>query len=288
MDLFMQENPSRRRISVGRSFYSLEYRTEDDLKCGVVARRGFHQSLKPTSQGLALCLDYSVLAFPEPLPVLEFLKVHLHAGVDQVKTSRQRINDTLKRLKVTVTHRRTKRKYTIAWLTDEDARDSTFEVVDPEGKNPNEEIRLVQYFKDKWGKDIMYQNIPCLELGTQKKSNKVPLEFCVLVEGQRYPKERLSPEVTDKLKNLSVAKPCDRMKTIEEMVRAEDGPCGPFTRDFGIELDTNMTKVVGRVIGAPELKLGAPPTFRVHGANCQWNLLRKSLLDGKTMSAGPF
>ncbi|KAL2244548.1 UNVERIFIED_CONTAM: Protein argonaute 2 [Sesamum indicum] len=124
----------------------------------------------------------------EPLPVLEFLEAHLGAKyreVNDVKTLRQLVNDALTGLKVTLTHRRTRQKYTIAKLTEEDVRDSSFESHD--GK----EIRLVKYFKEKWGKDIMYQDIPCLELGTVSKSNKVPLEFCLLVEGQRYPKEQL-------------------------------------------------------------------------------------------------
>ncbi|KAK4399510.1 protein argonaute 2 [Sesamum angolense] len=283
MDLFMQENPSRRRISLGRSFYSLEYRTEYELGYGFSAGTGFQQSLKPTSQGLALCLDYSAVAIPDPVPVLDFLNVHLEKGVAGLKKSRQLANDALEGLKVTVTHRRTKQKYTIAGLTTEVARDSSFEVHDPKGKNPPEEIRLVKYFKDKWGQDIMYPDLPCLELGTQKKSNKVPLEFCVLVEGQRYPRERLPYCAATWLKNLSVCKPYIRMKAIDEMVRAEDGPCGPLTRDFRIEVDTNMTKVVGRVIGAPLLKLGIPRTLRVDGAKCQWNLVGRTLVDGKTI-----
>lgn len=57
MDLVIKENPSRNRITVGRSFYSKTYRKEDDLGYGIAAYRGFQQSLKPTFQGLALCLD---------------------------------------------------------------------------------------------------------------------------------------------------------------------------------------------------------------------------------------
>ncbi|MCD7459887.1 hypothetical protein HAX54_042204 [Datura stramonium] len=65
MDLVMKENPSRRRIFLGRSFYSNEHLAEHDFGFGVAAYRGFQQSLKPTSGGLALCLDYSVLALQE-------------------------------------------------------------------------------------------------------------------------------------------------------------------------------------------------------------------------------
>ncbi|KAG8385133.1 hypothetical protein BUALT_Bualt03G0010100 [Buddleja alternifolia] len=285
MDLVMKENPSGRRICVGRSFYSPEYMTDFDLNNGVAAYQGFQQSLKPTSQGLALCLDYSVLTFRKPWPVIEFLTEHLErfGGVNDVKSRRRDVNNALKGLKVRVIHRRTKQKYTIAGLTEEDARDCYFDLVDPEGNNPPQRISLVKYFQDKWNKDIRHQNVPCLELGKNNRSNKVPIEFCVLVEGQRYPKENLDKGRALFLKDLTLAKPWVRKSTINEMVQAEDGPCGAVSRNFGIGVDVNMTNVAGRVIGPPELKLGGRNSVRVDAEKRQWNLLGKSFVDAKSV-----
>ncbi|KAG8365304.1 hypothetical protein BUALT_Bualt18G0090600 [Buddleja alternifolia] len=285
MDLVMKENSSRQRICVGRSFYSSEYMTGFDLNNGVAAYQGFHQSLKPTSQGLALCLDYSVLTFRKPWPVIEFLKEHLEwfGGVNDVKRRRRDVNNALKGLKIRVIHRRTKQKYTIARLTEEDARDCYYDLVDPEGNNPPQRISLVRYFQDKENMDIMHQNIPCLELGKNNRSNKVPIEFCVLAEGQRYPKENLDQGRALFLQDLTRAKPWVRKSTINEMVQAEDGPCGAVSRNFGIGVDVNMTNVVGRVIGAPELKLGGRNSVRVDAEKCQWNLLGKSFVDAKSV-----
>ncbi|KAL7131267.1 hypothetical protein ABFS83_13G187100 [Erythranthe nasuta] len=282
MDLVMKENPSRKRIAVGRSFFSPDFRSRDDFRNGLAAYRGLQQSLKPTLQGLALCLDYSVLAFRKPWPVMEFLKEHFKGfQVQDVKKSRRAVNDALRGLKVTVTHRRTKQKYTVAGLSEEDTCDIYFDLVDMEGKNPPQRTSLVKYFKEKWGKDIVYQNIPCLELGKGSKSNKVPMEFCVLVEGQRYPKENLDRNTAVLLKNISLADPGERRDTINEMVRSDDGPCGDVARNFGFQLDRNMTKVSGRVIGSPDLKLGAPRPVKVDAVKCQWNLLGKSFVDAK-------
>ncbi|PIN22711.1 Translation initiation factor 2C (eIF-2C) [Handroanthus impetiginosus] len=285
MDLVFKDNPTQHRIMVGRSFYSSEYQREDDLYYGIAAYKGFQQSLKPTSRGLALCLDYSVLAFRKPLPVLDYLREYVpqFGGANDVKRLRKEIEDALKGLKVRVTHRRTKQKYTIAGLAAKDARDSSFELVDTEGKNPPRVIGLVEYFRDKWGKDIMFKNIPCLELGKPGKSNEVPMEFCVLVEGQRYPKEHLDKDTALFLKKLSLARPWDRRNTINEMVRSADGPCGDVMRNFGFGVDTNMTKVVGRVIGAPDLKLGASRSVKVDDEKRQWNLLGKYFLDAKSL-----
>ncbi|KAL3833779.1 hypothetical protein ACJIZ3_008515 [Penstemon smallii] len=280
MDLVMKENPSRKRICVGRSFFSSA--NEVNLGGGLVAYPGFQQSLKPTAQGLVLCLDYTTLAFRRKLPVIEFLKEHVphFRGANDVKRLRREVSNALVGLKVTVVHRRTKQKYKIAWLTDKDATGITFKLDDPEGRNPVEEIGLVNYFRDKWGKNIEFPNIPCLELGTIKKSNIVPLEFCVLVEGQRFPKENLGREQERQLKNLTLVKPYLRKNKINEMVRAEDGPCSDVNKNFSIGVDMNMTKVTGRVLGPPTLKLGGPSSVKVDAEKCQWNLVRKSVVDG--------
>lgn len=228
MDLVMKENPSKYRISVGRSFYCKNYREGDDLKCGVAAYRGFYHSLKPTSQGLALCLDYSVLAFRKPMPVLDFLKENIEdfRGVDDVLRLREEVTMALKGLKVTVTHRITKQKYTILGLTKDSTRELTFPLLDPDSQASPQQIRVVDYFEEKYGKNIKYLNIPCLDCGKPGKPNQIPMEFCVLVEGQRYAKEQLDKDRAGFLKRISLADPAERKSIILEMVQAEDGPCG--------------------------------------------------------------
>ncbi|KAJ7969268.1 Argonaute family protein [Quillaja saponaria] len=292
MDLVMKENPARRTIALGRNFYP---RRQDgkDLGHGLMALRGFQHSLKPTSQGLALCLDYSVLAFRKKMPVLDFLKEHIDGfNVNEFRKFRRDIDEVLTGLKVTVTHRRTKQKYTIAGLTSEDTRSLTFSIVeDPRDNNPPKEvkpkIKLVDYFMEKYGKDIVYKDIPCLEFGGNKK-NFVPMEFCVLIEGQRYPKEYLDRDAAGFLKNMSLSRPKEREERICNMMQSEDGPCGGgFIQNFGMNVNMNMTRVTGRVIGPPELKVGdrngRPIKISVDPLKCQWNLVGKSLVEGKSI-----
>lgn len=227
MDLVMKENPMRRTIPLGsRSFFTA--RNSADLGGGLAAYKGFQPSLKPTGQGLALCLDYSVLAFRKPWPVIEYLMEHLYGfrGVTDVIRMRREINKALKGLKVKVTHRRTNQKYTIVGLTDKVAREIDFELEDREGNTPPRRTRLVDYFREKWGKEIRDLGIPCLDVGKPKKPNVVPIEYCVLVEGQRFPKEELDKDTAVYLKKLTLVKPWERSKAICDMVRAEDGPYG--------------------------------------------------------------
>nr|GEU98196.1 hypothetical protein [Tanacetum cinerariifolium] len=99
MDIVMKENLYYDKLVIGNGFYPLLPRpvigNGDDLYCGAAAFTGFQQSLKPTSSGL-------------------FYK---------------EVNDVLKGLKVTVTHRHTKQKYVISVLTDEITRNIAFEII---------------------------------------------------------------------------------------------------------------------------------------------------------------
>lgn len=238
LDVVMKENPSRYRISIDRHFYPSSFKAEDDLEHGIAAYRGFQSTLRPTAQGLALCLDCSALAFRKPLAVVEFLKEHIPEfdGAYLDLNLRRRVTNALKGLTVRVTHRVTKQLYTIAGLTAKSTRDLWFDFVDPKGRDPIVKVSLVQYFREKYGKEIVYQDMPCLILGRNNRTNHVPMEFCILVEGQRYRKELLDEVGQEKLDEKCLARPPERRKTISEMMQAHDGPCGcvAFTFSIGI------------------------------------------------------
>ncbi|XWS19931.1 hypothetical protein CRYUN_Cryun31cG0058500 [Craigia yunnanensis] len=267
-------------------FHSAESRPEDDLRGGITASRGIQHSLKPTLQGLPLCLDYSVLAFRKQMPVIEFLVEHIRGfNVNDFGRFKQNVEQVMINLKVTVTHRRTKQKYAIVGLTSHNTGNISF----PDANAPLNRIRLVDYFWEKYNKRITYLDIPCLDLSKNNQMNYVPMEFCVLAEGQVYRKENLDRKVALLLKEISLAKPRERKRNICGMVRSEDGPCGGnIIQNFGIEVDTRMTSVIGLVIGSPVLKLAAPTTgtlmeIIVDNDQCQWNLVGKAVVEGKAI-----
>lgn len=227
MDLVVKENPSRRTVSLGRCFFPLNPpMVERELQPAVVAIGGFQHSLKTTASGLSVCLDYSVLSFVKKMSVLEFLHTYIEGfNLSEFWKFKRDVEEALFGLKVNVTHRRTKQKYTIAGLTPKDTRHITFTILDPEGQNPPRNSTLVAYFKDKYGVDIEYKDIPALDFGGNK-SNYVPMELCVLVEGQRYPKELLDKNAAKDLKKMSLPTPRERESIIQRMVKSDDGPCG--------------------------------------------------------------
>ncbi|XP_004486430.1 protein argonaute 2-like isoform X2 [Cicer arietinum] len=288
MDVVIKENPARRTISVGRHFYPTNPPlVMKELRPGIIAVGGFQHSLKPTSQGLSLCVDYSVVPFRKQMSVLDFLHERIdNFNLGEFEKFRKYVEKVLIGLKVSVTHRKSKQKYIIAGLTPAVTRYVTFPIDCTTGWKLSKDVSLLSFFNEKYDKDIVYKDIPCLDLGKGNKKNYVPMEFCVIAEGQRYPKDRLDGVSAKTLEAMSLAHPSERQGAIQKMVRSRDGPCGgDLLKNFGMRVNTTMTTILGRVIGPPELKLGDPngkiAKITVDLDKCHWNLAGRSMVEGK-------
>lgn len=234
LDVVMKEHPSKHLTTVGKSIFTRDETVPyQGRNSGVEAKKGYRQSLKPTKQGLSLCLDYSVMAFRKLMPIIDYLKLFL--GVSDLLQDRIRWRDVEKELtglKVTVNHRKNKQKLTIVGLSKEDTINVTFNIIDQEGKEPHRETSIVDYFMEKYEKEIRHVNIPCLDLG---KYGLVPMEFCDLVEGPIYPKGGLHKDQASWaswLKRLSIISPQQRRNNINTMIIYRDGPSGYVCKDL--------------------------------------------------------
>ncbi|XP_050873224.1 protein argonaute 2 isoform X2 [Lathyrus oleraceus] len=288
MDVVVKENPARRTISVGRHFYPTNPPlVMKELRPGIIAVGGFQHSLKPTSQGLSLCVDYSVVPFRKQMSVLDFLHERINGfNLGEFQKFRKYVEEVLIGLKVSVTHRKSKQKYIIAGLTPTVTRHVTFPIDYTKSWKIEKDVNLLSFFNEKYDKDIVHKDIPCLDLGKGNRKNYVPMEFCVLAEGQRYPKERLDGASAKTLEAMALAHPSERQSAIQKMVQSSDGPCGgDIIQNFGMSVNMTMTTILGRVIGPPELKLGDPNgkivKITVDLDKCHWNLAGRSMVEGK-------
>jgi len=228
LDLVAKENPTKQCDMVGCCFFPKDHPISPRESKGIIATGGFQQSLKPTSQGLSLCLDYSVLSyFGEDKPVLKFLHEQIeNFNLRMFPKFEKRVENLLVGLKVNVTHRRTKQKYTITRLTPMVTSRIRFPVLDTEGWNPARECSLVDYFFRKHQVVIQHTDIPALDFGG-KKMNYVPMELCVLVKDQRCPKDNLlNTDAGNLLRSMSLAPAGERRNKIRTIVKSEEGPCG--------------------------------------------------------------
>lgn len=224
LDVVLRESPTEKCIPVGRSFYSNLMGRSKDIGGGAVGLRGFFQSLRPTQQGLALNVDFSVTAFHESIGVIPYLQKRLEflRDLSQRKTTqltgeeRKEVEKALKNIRVFVCHRETVQRYRVYGLTEEITENLWF--ADRDGRN----LRLVTYFKDHYNYDIQFRNLPCMQI-SRSKPCYLPMELCVICEGQKF-LGKLSDDQTARILKMGCQRPGERKSIIEGVMR---GPVGP-------------------------------------------------------------
>lgn len=224
LDVVLRENPTEKCVPVGRSFYSSSMGKTREIGGGAVGFRGFFQSLRPTQQGLALNVDFSVTAFHESIGVIPYLQKRLEflRDLSHRKTTcltdeeRKEVEKALKNIRVFVCHRETVQRYRVYGLTEEATENLWF--ADRDGKN----LRLVSYFKDQYNYDIQFRKFPCLQI-SRSKPCYLPMELCVICEGQKF-LGKLSDDQTAKILKMGCQRPRERKAIIEGVMRGNVGP----------------------------------------------------------------
>ena len=106
------------------------------------------------------------------IPVLDFLNENIRGfGFNSFhnRMMKKEIESALKGLKVTVVHCVTKQKYLVTGLTEKRACDITFTKEDPDGQVPPRCVRLVDYFREKYGVNIQHR-YPLFKFGERGES----------------------------------------------------------------------------------------------------------------------
>uniref|UniRef100_A0ACD5ZB63 Uncharacterized protein n=1 Tax=Avena sativa TaxID=4498 RepID=A0ACD5ZB63_AVESA len=287
LDIIVREASSLDKIIIGQRFYMPDWSAANVTKHFAITTKslkGTKQMLKPTKQGLILCVDYSAMEFCQPgTSVLDLVK-HLVHRIDHRKKSLadlskkelKYLEGQLKGLCITLSYQKSSeaRKYKVQGLTDKCAKQITFSDFDPDKSSKIWE--LVEYYRQKHGKVINYDMLPCLVLNKNpNRPNCVPIELCDLHGWQSYPKD-------PNQKPRGPVNSDQRKQEILQMVEA--GPCrGDRGKQFKISLESRMTEVTGKILSAPMLKLGDSPEFRIGPRNCQWNLQGHQIFEGKCL-----
>ncbi|KAJ9705630.1 hypothetical protein PVL29_003615 [Vitis rotundifolia] len=284
LDIVLRESPTEKCVPVGRSLYSSSMGGTKDIGGGAVGLRGFFQSLRPTQQGLALNVDFSVTAFHESIGIIPYLqkRVEFLRDLSQRKTrgltgeERKEVEKALKNIRVFVCHRATVQRYRVHSLTEETTENLWFE--DRDGKI----LRLVNYFKDHYGYDIQFRNLPCLQI-SRSKPCYLPMELCMICEGQKF-LGKLSDDQTARILKMGCQRPRERKAIIDGVMRGAVGPTsGSQEREFKLHVSREMTRLNGRVLQPPKLKLGEGGHVRdliPSRHDRQWNLLDSHVFEG--------
>ncbi|KAK1293743.1 Protein argonaute 2 [Acorus calamus] len=277
LDVILREKPSAEQLVAGRCFYWKDL--GEDLQKGIQALDGFIQGFRVTGQGLVVYVDYSVMAFRKRMPVIDFLQETLQLRLREncllSRAEKALVENALRGLRVMVNHRNSSQRYTVKGLTKRGSDATRFTIDGPNGLN----LSIDEFFWSAYKKRIMYKSLPCLDLSCNGRMNYVPMEFCDVAEGQRYPKERLSKPAERRLREIALANPERRKDSILNTVRSLNSPYeAELLSRCGLSISKNMTEISGRVLQQPDLRLRAPngqyARYKINRHDGQWNLTR--------------
>ncbi|KAJ4840632.1 hypothetical protein Tsubulata_050165 [Turnera subulata] len=281
LDAVLRESPSEKCTVVERSFFAADFGGKNDIGNGVECWKGFYQSLRPTQMGMSLNI---ATAFYHPISVLVFVVKFLNLG-DPSRAAPRPLSDSdliklkkvLRGVKVRVTHGEGK-CYKISSVTTVPTNQLLFTT---EGKL---KMSVVQYFYEKYKMKLRFASWPALQSGNESKPIFLPMECCMIVEGQRYTKKLSEKQVTAMLKE-ACKRPTERERSIEEIAHINDYKNDELAKEFGIDVDNKLTYIDARVLPPPVLKYhdsGKERTIRPRVG--QWNMINAKMFSGATVS----
>nr|AAS01930.1 putative piwi domain containing protein [Oryza sativa Japonica Group]ABF96954.1 Piwi domain containing protein, expressed [Oryza sativa Japonica Group] len=289
LDVVLREGAMESSILVGRSLYARSMGEARDIGGGAVGLRGFFQRLRPTKQGLALNVDLSLSAFHESTGIISYLQKRCDFLKDlpQKKTralaeeEHREVEKALKNIRVFVCHRETNQRYHVHSLTKETTENLKFR--DRSGKD----LMVVDYFKEHYNHDIQFRNLPCLQIGRSKPCY-VPMELCVVCEGQKF-LGKLSDEQTSKILKMGCERPSERKGIIKGVVKgAFHARSDTYADQFSLQVSKHMTKLSGRVLLPPKLKLGSSGRIKditPDRFDRQWSFLDSHVAEGSKIKS---
>ncbi|KAL1552931.1 Protein argonaute 4A [Salvia divinorum] len=274
LDIILRQNAAQQGcLLVRQSFFHNDDRNYVDLGGGVFGCRGFHSSFRATQGGLSLNMDVSTTMIVRPGPVIDFLlfnqKIDHPSQIDWVKAKR-----TLKNLRLRATN--SNREYKISGLSDFICKEQTFSLKQ-RSEAREVEITVYDYFVNERNIQLKYSGeMPCLNVGKPKRPTYIPVELCSLVSLQRYTKA-LSNFQRAALVEKSRQKPHERMNALKNGLSKSNYAAEPLLQSAGVTVSTEFTRIQGRVLAPPKLRVGNGEDFVPR--NGRWNFNQKKLVE---------
>ncbi|GFP87837.1 protein argonaute 4a [Phtheirospermum japonicum] len=278
LDIMLRQNAAQKGcLLVRQSFFHNEPRNFVDLGGGVVGCRGFHSSFRATQGGLSLNMDVSTTMIVKPGPVIDFLmmnqKVDNPGRIDWAKAKRM-----LKNLRIKATN--TNMEYKISGLSDLRCKEQLFSLKQGRGGSIEAQelnVTVYDYFVHHRNIQLKYSgDYPCINTGKPKRPVYIPIELCSLVSLQRYTKA-LSSLQRASLVEKSRQKPPERMNALKQALSSSDYAADPLLVASGISISTDFTRIQGRILAAPKLRVGNGQDFVPRSG--RWNFNQKRLIE---------
>ncbi|KAF6775968.1 hypothetical protein AHF37_04519 [Paragonimus kellicotti] len=195
-----------------------------------------------------------------------------------VRPSQWRMMLNIDGLKVEITHCGTmRRKYRVCNVTRRPAQSQSFPLQLETGATM--ECTVAKYFQERYNIRLEYPHLPCLQVGQEQKHTYLPLEVCNMVAGQRCIKKLTDMQTSTMIKATARSAP-DREKEINNLVRRANFNADPHLQMFGINVNTRMAEIQGRVIPAPKIQYGGRTKAQASPQLGVWDMRGKQFFSG--------
>lgn len=207
LNLVVQADASRKGARVGKNRHFFEP-SVGSIGGGIEAWRGFYASVRPVWKSMMVNINVCMTAFVES-------KNMATAISDFQKGSRGAIPDLGKMFGKSVIRIKTLHlgyRKPVRGIMDKKPSQQTFPCAELGGT-----VTVAEYFRRKYpDHPIKYPDLPLLDIGSDKRPNYIPAEFCEIVKGQPF-RGRLNDRQTSDM--LRVA--CQNPQRNSELIRGE-------------------------------------------------------------------
>ena len=274
LEVIMRHPMTQKGIIVGRSCYTSA--NAERISGGLEVWKGFFASLRPAAGRMLLNVDTTATAFYAAGPLLNLVGdicADRDGRLAPTMDPRQRSNveRAIRNLKVEVTHRPgIKRKFKVMGLHSKSAEEITFN--DESGKQHS----VASYFASKYNVNLRFPKFPCVVVGSQEKQTFLPIEVCVIPDGQRYPRKLDDVQTSDMIK-IANQKPFKRLENIRTAASMLD-QCREHLAAFNMSFGAEMVQLNGRVLQPPTITYGQRSREKtIVPAQGAWNMRDKQV-----------
>lgn len=264
-----------------------------DLGAGLRALRGYFSSVRTGVNRILVNINVATGAFFKEGSLLNL--VNEFGGINNAGQHREAIKFVKKLNFETnyMTSRDTKGKvkagkkrkvhsvYTLSPFG-KNATNTKFDLVDANGKTTS--VTVQQYFQQQWGVQLRSPQSCLVDYNnktprTSKDSKWIPIELCFVLPGQ-LSKRMLKPQQTSNMLDFAARRPYYNAESIvgNGLQVTKINP-GTGLTAFGIQVDTKLLTVNGRILAPPTLQYRLKPCTPANGA---WNL------DTRALGPAPF
>uniref|UniRef100_A0A1I8FPX3 Argonaute RISC catalytic component 2 n=1 Tax=Macrostomum lignano TaxID=282301 RepID=A0A1I8FPX3_9PLAT len=279
LDVVMRHLPSLQYTPVGRSFFQPPEMNDHPLGSGREVWFGFHQSVRPSHWKMMLNIDVSATAFYKAQTVCEFLCDVLEIQIRDLEEynkkplsdcNRVKFTKEIKGLKIEITHcGQMRRKYRVCNVTRRSASTQSFPLQMENG----------QTLECTWPSTLLSVSLLFFQVGLENKHTYLPLEVCNIVSGQRCIKKLTDSQTSTMIKATARSAP-DREREINNLVRKANFSHDSHLQTFGIQVQTRMADIGGRVLPAPKIQYGGRSKAQALPQQGVWDMRGKQFFAG--------